>query len=57
MEHFKIAKPGACFFHNMPIRRGEEVTAEVADGPMSIIYDVAENSLHIQKAIMALTMA
>lgn len=56
MEHFKIANPGALFMHDMPIRRGEEVTGEVADGPMSIIYDTAENSLHVQKAIMALTM-
>jgi ornithine carbamoyltransferase len=55
-EHFDIANTGALFMHDMPIRRDEEVTSEVADGPMSIIYDTAENSLHIQKAIMALTM-
>jgi len=55
-EHFDMAKPGAVFMHAMPIRRGEEVTSEVADGPMSIIYDEAENRLHAQKAIMALTM-
>lgn len=57
MEHFKMANPGAYFMHDMPIRREEEVTSEVADGPMSIIYDTAENSLHVQKAIMALTMS
>ncbi len=57
IEHFKMANPGAYFMHDMPIRREEEVTSEVADGPMSIIYDTAENSLHVQKAIMALTMA
>ena len=56
MEHFKIANPGAFFMHDMPIRREEEVTSEVANGPMSIIYDTAENSLHVQKAIMVLTM-
>ena len=55
-EHFDIAAPGAVFMHAMPIRRGEEVTSEVADGPMSIIYDQAENRLHAQKAIMSLTM-
>ncbi len=55
-EHFDIAAPGAVFMHAMPIRRGEEVTSEIADGPMSIIYDQAENRLHAQKAIMALTM-
>ena len=56
-ELWDIANPGAYFMHDMPIRRGEEVTSEVADGPNSIIYDTAENSLHIQKAIMAMTMA
>jgi ornithine carbamoyltransferase len=37
----------------MPFIRGEQVTAEVADGPNSIIYDQAENRLHAQKAILA----
>jgi ornithine carbamoyltransferase len=55
-ESFKVAAQGALFMHAMPIRRGEEVVAEVADGPMSIIYDQAENRLHAQKAIMALIM-
>lgn len=45
------------FIHPMPIDRGHEVTDEVASGRNSIIYDVAENRLHVQKAIMALTMA
>lgn len=45
------------FIHPMPIDRGHEVTEEVASGSRSIIYDVAENRLHVQKAIMALTMA
>jgi N-acetylornithine carbamoyltransferase len=47
----------ALYTHPMPIDRGHEVTDEVASGPRSIIYDVAENRLHVQKAIMALTMA
>ncbi|MEW6232603.1 MAG: ornithine carbamoyltransferase [Chloroflexota bacterium] len=46
----------AIFTHPMPIDRGHEVTDEVASGPRSCIYDVAENRLHVQKAIMALTM-
>ncbi|MGQ9682435.1 MAG: ornithine carbamoyltransferase [Anaerolineae bacterium] len=46
----------ALFTHPMPINRGHEVTDEVASGPRSCIYDVAENRLHVQKAIMALTM-
>ncbi len=44
------------FTHPMPIDRGHEVTDEVASSPRSIIYDVAENRLHVQKAVMALTM-
>ncbi len=47
----------AIFTHPMPIDRGHEVTDEVASGPRSCIYDVAENRLHVQKAIMALTMS
>lgn len=52
-EHFRRANPGACYMDCMPFIRGEQVTAEVADGPQSIIYDQAENRLHMQKAIMA----
>ena len=46
----------AIFTHPMPVDRGNEVTDEVASGPRSAIYDIAENRLHVQKAIMALTM-
>jgi ornithine carbamoyltransferase len=46
----------ALYIHPMPVDRGHEVTDEVASGPRSIIYDVAENRLHVQKALMALTM-
>jgi ornithine carbamoyltransferase len=52
-EHFERANPGAVYMDCMPFIRGEQVTAEVADGPQSIIYDQAENRLHVQKAIMA----
>jgi N-acetylornithine carbamoyltransferase len=47
----------AYYIHPMPIDRGNEVDDEVASGPRSIVYDLAENRLHVQKAIMALTMA
>ena len=47
---------GAIFTHPMPVDRGSEVTDQVASGPRSAIYDIAENRLHVQKAIMALTM-
>jgi ornithine carbamoyltransferase len=47
----------AIFTHPMPVDRGHEVTDEVASGPRSCIYDVAENRLHVQKALMAFTMA
>lgn len=51
--HFKRANPGAYYMDCMPFIRGEQVTGEVADGEQSIIYDQAENRLHMQKAIMA----
>jgi len=52
-EHFNRANPGACYMDCMPFIRGEQVTAEVADGPNSVIYDQAENRLYAQKAILA----
>lgn len=55
-EKMKLTDNGK-FIHPMPVDRGHEVSDEVASGPNSIIYDVAENRLHVQKAIMALTMA
>ena len=48
----KKAKPNAVVLHCLPAHRGEEITAEVLDGPQSVVLDQAENRLHIQKAIL-----
>jgi ornithine carbamoyltransferase len=47
------AKPGAIVLHCLPAHRGEEISAEVIDGPASVVWDQAENRLHAQKALLA----
>jgi ornithine carbamoyltransferase len=51
-ELMKVAKLGALFMHCLPAHRGEEVSASVIDGPQSVVWDEAENRLHVQKALM-----
>jgi ornithine carbamoyltransferase len=49
----KQASPDAVFMHCLPAHRGDEVTAEIIDGPQSVVWDEAENRLHVQKGILA----
>jgi len=55
-RRLRLAKEDAIYMHPLPADRNVEVTDEVIDGPNSVVYDEAENRLHVQKAVMALTM-
>ncbi len=55
-ERMALGKPSMIYMHPLPADRGREVANEVIDGPQSVVYDEAENRLHVQKALMALTM-
>ncbi|MFW5780631.1 MAG: ornithine carbamoyltransferase, partial [Bacillota bacterium] len=56
MDIYKMAKPDCITMHCLPAHRGEEVTEDILDGKMSVVFDEAENRLHAQKAVLALLM-
>merc|ERR1719191_97873 len=56
-ELMKLAKPDCIFMNCLPAARGMEQTADVIDGPQSVVFDQAENRLHAQKALLVMLMA
>ena len=56
-RRMQLAKEDAIYMHPLPADRNIEITDEVIDGPQSVVYDEAENRLHAQKAVLALSMA
>ena len=55
-QSMAMAKPDAFFMHCLPAERGREVTAEVIDGPQSVVFEQAQNRLHVQKAILTMLL-
>jgi ornithine carbamoyltransferase len=55
-ELMDLTAKNSIFMHCLPADRGHEVTSEVMDGPHSVIFDEAENRLHVQKAVLSLVM-
>lgn len=55
-ELLSKSKPDAIAMHCLPAHRGYEITDDILDGPQSVVFDEAENRLHAQKAVIALTL-
>jgi ornithine carbamoyltransferase len=55
-ETMKLAKKDAIFMHCLPAKRGQEVTSDIIDGKSSVVWNEAENRLHVQKALMYMLM-
>lgn len=55
-ELMALARSDAIFMHDLPAHRGEETAAEVIDGPQSVVFDQAENRLHVQRAVLLLLL-